>query len=170
MTIAAAVELTSETGFRMWIRPANPGDRAVLSDLYANVTKDDLRFRFLSAVPHVTASQIARMTEVDHQRTEDFMVFSGDTDHLIANAMLNADTAMETAEVAVTVHSAFKHQGIEKAVLEFVAENAKARGIKLLQAVESRENQDVIAIECKAGFTPRRGDTDPRIVVLEQRL
>lgn len=170
MTDETAVELETRTGFRLYLRPANDADDAALAEFFEHVSKEDLRFRFLSAVQKVSDEQIATMTHVDHRQTEDFLVYAAGTDHLIANAMLAADRRMETAEVAVTVHHHFKGNGIGSKLLEYVAQVAKARGIKKLQSVEIRENHDAIDIERRLGFTQRGVEDDPMLVLLEARL
>ena len=164
------VDLKTDTGFRLHVRPAGPDDDAALSDFFQHVTKDDLRFRFLSAIRKVSDKQIEAMTHIDHRQTEDFMIYSAGGDHVVANALLAADTKMENAEVAITVHGDFKDQGIEKTLLEFVAQNAKARGIKKLQSIESRENHCAIELERRMGYSARGVDGDPMLVMLEQRL
>lgn len=170
MTTNGAVELVTKTGFKIEVRPANSGDDAALAEFFRHVSKDDLRFRFLSAVQKVSDKQIAEMTHVDHRRTEDFMVFEAGGQEIIGNAMLAADKAMETGEVAFTVHSDFKGKGIETALLEYVTANARARGLKKLQSIESRENHCTIELERKLGFTARGIDGDPMLVLLEARL
>lgn len=170
MLMNGTVDLETRTGFRFSVRPANEGDDAALAEFFEHVTKDDLRFRFLSAVQKVSNKQIADMTHVDHRQTEDFLVYvTGGTD-IIANAMLAADKKMDTAEVAFTVHSDFKGKGLETALLEYVTGYAKARGIKKLQAIESRENHGTIELERKLGFKARGIDDDPMLVLLEATL
>ena len=71
----ALTELVTRTGFGAQVRPANDNDDAALTEFFEHVSKDDLRFRFLSAIQHVTPKQIEQMTHVDHRQTEDFLVF-----------------------------------------------------------------------------------------------
>ncbi|MEQ1671982.1 MAG: GNAT family N-acetyltransferase [Hyphomicrobium sp.] len=170
MTASAAVNLRTPTGFRLSVRPAGPEDDAALTDFFENVSEDDLRFRVPSSIHTDAGEQIAAMTHADHRQTEDFMIFSGGGDHVIANVMLAADPKLQTAEVAITVHNEFKDQGIEQTVLEFVATNAKARGIKKLQSIESRDNHDSIEVERALGFTAHGVEGDPMLVLMEQRL
>lgn len=162
--------LETNTGLRCGVRPAEPTDDAALAAFFEHVSRDDLRFRFLSPVAKVPAKQIAAMTHVDHRQTEDFMVFAEGGSEVIANAMLAADTSLDTAEVAITVHSDFKGQGLETALLEFVTAAARARGIKKLMSIESRENHCTIELEQKMGFKARGVDDDPMLVVLEASL
>ncbi|NOT73116.1 MAG: GNAT family N-acetyltransferase [Hyphomicrobium sp.] len=97
-------------------------------------------------------------------------MFASDTQQMIANAMLAADKTMTTAEVALTVHSDFKGKGIESALLDYVSKAAKARGIKKLQAIESRENHCMIELERDMGFISKGIDNDPMLVMLEATL
>lgn len=163
-------ELQTRSGFVAQVRPATDHDDAALTEFFEHVSKDDLRFRFLSAIQHVTPKQIEQMTHVDHRQTEDFLVFEKDGARIIGNAMLAADKRMETAEVAFTVHEDFKGKGLETALLEYVAKQAKARGIKKLQSIENRENHCTIELERKMGFTAKGIDGDPMLVLLEASL
>lgn len=170
MTIQTAAALQTRSGFQFFARPAGPDDDAALAEFFGHVTKDDLRFRFLSAVKKVSEQQIAKMTHIDHRQTEDFLVSETLGGPVIANAMLAADKALETAEVAITVHEDFKGKGLEAALLEFVSTDAKRRGIKKLMSIENRENRFTIELEREMGFTARGVDGDPMLVMLETRL
>lgn len=166
----AMTDLVTRTGFKAQVRPANDNDGTALAEFFEHVSKDDLRFRFLSAIQHVSPKQIEQMTHVDHRQTEDFLVFEQGSARIIGNVMLAADKKMETAEVAFTVHEDFKGKGLETALLEYVAKQAKARGIRKLQSIESRENHCTIELERKMGFTAKGIDGDPMLVLLEAAL
>jgi len=170
MTPNDTVELITKAGLCIAVRPANEKDDPALAAFFEHVSKDDLRFRFLSAVQKVSPEQIAAMTHVDHRQTEDFLVFESGGPEIIGNAMLAADKSLQTAEVAFTVHSDFKGQGIESALLKYVTETARARGIKKLQSIESRENHCTIELERTMGFTARGIEGDPMLVLLEASL
>jgi len=122
----AAADLVTRSGFRFLVRTAGPDDGAALTALFDHMTKDDLRFRFLSAVRKVSPKQIEDMTHVDHIRTEDFLAFEPGSTRIIANAMLAADKKLEVAEFAIAVDSDFKDRGIEAALLEHVI---RCRGV-----------------------------------------
>ncbi len=170
MTKDAAVDLETKTGFRFHVRPADDTDDAAMAEFFEHVTKDDLRFRFLSAVQHVSPKQIEAMTHVDHERTEDYLVFEVGGARIIGNAMLAADKNLEIAEVAFTIHEDFKGKGIETELLQYVRDRAKARGIKKLQSIESRENHCTIDLEKRMGFKAKGIDGEPMLVLLEANL
>lgn len=166
----APQELVTRTGLRLTLRAAGPEDDQALAGLFAHMSKDDLRFRFLTAVKEVSTKQIEAMTHIDHRQTEDFLAFEPGTDRIVANAVLAADKKLETAEVAIAVDSAYKDRGIEAALLEHVARYARARGLKKLQAIEARENHAMIAAESTLGFVARGVEGDASLVMLEAKL
>src|SRR5262245_33713447 len=113
--LSERTELETWKGFVFAVRPAEPGDEAMLADFFSRVTPADRRFRFLSGVPKVGQDVLERLTKVDHEGTEDFLAFDGDT--LIASAMVVADPAMERAEVAIAIRPEYKNRGVGWALL-----------------------------------------------------
>jgi len=160
--------LTTWSGFNFKVRPAGPADEAALAELFTRVTREDRRFRFLSGVDKVGHDFLQRLTQVDHERTEDFLAFDGDT--LIATAMLAADPDMERAEVAISVHADYKNRGVGWTLLDHVAQVAAAKGIKLLESIELRDNVGAITLEREMGFTATTYPGDATLVLVQKTL
>ena len=165
---ALPIELTTWTGFTFRVRPVTSADESALDELFRGVSLDDRRFRFLSGVQQVSHDFLQRLTEVDHDRTEDFLAFDRDT--LIATAMLAADAEMERAEVAISIRSDYKHRGIGWALLDHVARHARARGIELLESIECRDNVEAISLEKEMGFTATPYPGDATLILLQKKL
>lgn len=165
-TLTAPAELHTRTGARLFVRPADPEDAAVLVAFFEQVSAEDLRFRFLSAVHHVPAGQIEAMVDVDHQRSENFLAFDEHGD-MVATAVLGCDAAYDTAEVAIAIRRDRKGQGIGWTLLDHVARAARARGIRRLQSIESRDNHSAIELEREMGFVARECPDDPSLMLLE---
>ena len=160
--------LVTWTGLELHVRPAGPEDEAQLAAFFAQVTPEDRRFRFLSGVETVGHSFLERLTQVDHDRTENFLAFDGDT--LIASAMLAADPAGERAEVAISVRADYKHCGVGWTLLEFAARWAAAKGCQLIESVESRDNLKALELETEMGFTSIAYPSDPCLVLVQKKL
>jgi GNAT superfamily N-acetyltransferase len=163
-----ASELTTWTGFSFRVRAATPADEAALAEMFANVSPEDRRFRFLSAVDEVGHAFLERLTRVDHERTEDFLAFDGD--RLIASAMLAADPAGERAEVAISIRSDYKHRGVGWTLLDHVARFAAEKGMELLESIESRDNREAIELEKEMGFTATPYPGDATLVLVQRKL
>jgi len=162
--------LQTRTGFSFTVRPASPDDGEALTEFFEHVSRDDLRFRFLSAVHHVSEGQIDAMTHADHVGYEDFVAKSLTGDAIIANATLAIDQSLSTAEVAISIHSDFKGKGIGWTLLDYVARYVKSRGIKTLHSIESRDNHATIELEREMGFKATSYEGDATLVKLEAQL
>lgn len=169
-TSPAPVTLRTRSGQELLVRPAEPSDEAVLAAFFDAVSDEDRRFRFLSAVQHVGRDQLEHMTHGDHEHSENFLAFDPAGGALLASAMLAADAAMEVAEVAISIRADHRGQGIGWSLLEYVAGQARSRGIKCLQCIESRENHAAIELEREMGFTAAPFEGDPTLIVLEARF
>lgn len=162
--------LTTRSGFDFQVRRAEPTDSAALADFFAHVEKEDLRFRFLSALNTVGSQLLATMTNVDHDRTENILAFNADGKTIIASAMLAADTDGQRAEVAMAIRADHKRKGISWTLLEHVARLAKAKGYKALESIETRDHHEAIEMEREMGFTASMYPDDATLVVLRAQL
>ena len=119
---------TTWTGVDIDIRAARPDDEALLTELFRNVSPEDLRFRFLSSLSRVPPEQIHRMTNVDHETAESYLAFLRDNLEMpVATAMLASDPTGKRAEVAISLHADYRQRGIGSEMLMFLSELAKAR-------------------------------------------
>ena len=166
--IAECTALSTWTGFAFEVRPAAPDDEAILADFFARLTPEDRRFRFLSGMPKVGHDLLERLTRVDHDRTEDFLAFDGDT--LIASAMLAADPEKKRAEVAIAIRPEYKHRGVGWTLLAHLGRYAESKGIGLIESVECRDNVEAIEVEKEMGFTATSYPGDPTLVLLTKKI
>lgn len=163
-------ELTTRSGFRFHVRPAEPRDEAALADLFAHLSPDDLRYRFLSPLKKVGPDVLAMMSHVDHQRTENLLAFDVSNGSLIANAIMAAPAGGDTAEVALAAHRDYKHMGVSWTLLQYIMQVARAKGIKKLQSIEDRGHKDAIALEREIGFVAKSYPGDATLTLLEADL
>ena len=163
-------ELVTKTGIIVHVRPARPDDAAALGDFFSRLTLEDLRYRFLTAVREVGRPRLIEMTDVDHDRTENFLAFLKGGDALVASAMFAADEARERAEVAIAVRSDLKRRGIGARLLMHVAEYAEARRIRVLESLSTADNWALIHLERSLGFVSRPLPEDPTLVHLQREL
>ncbi|MEO8724401.1 MAG: GNAT family N-acetyltransferase [Sphingobium sp.] len=162
--------LTTRTGFRLHVRPARPDDDGTVTEFFSHVTRDDLRFRFLTGLNAVGPSQVSALTHVDHVRTEDFLAFTDDGLTMIATAMLACDAALDRGEVAIAIREDHKHKGISWELLAHIALYAEAKGVSTLEAIETRENHAAIELERDMGFTVAPYPDDPTLVLVSRKL
>lgn len=164
--------LTTRDGLALHIRPASPEDEAAVRTFFAELGPDDLRFRFLSPMPRVSDSLYDTLLRVDHVRTEDFLVFVDDNgrDRMVASAMLSCDPQTRQAEVAISVHPAYRSRGIGWTLLDFVARDAGQRGMNVLQSIECPDNRGALEVEKDLGFEVTFYPGDPTLDLVSKRL
>ncbi|KTF68546.1 N-acetyltransferase family protein [Sphingomonas sp. HT-1] len=168
-TTAEPVQLPTRSGLVIDVRTVRPDDEAGLTRFFDHVSNEDRRFRFFTASPHLQPHQAAALINVDHHQTESYLAFTAEGE-LVASAMLACDATMETAEVAISIRADRKGQGIGWSLLHYLTGEAKARGVKRLQSIESRENHLAIELEREMGFVAHAVEGDPSVVLLEVRF
>ncbi|GAA0466492.1 hypothetical protein GCM10009096_03960 [Parasphingorhabdus litoris] len=167
LILSENVPLTTNSGFEFHVRPVHPDDKEALKEFFAKVSKEDLRFRFLSAMPKVSDSILDDMINVDHDHKEDYIALDIDDKTIIASAMIGANTDRSEAEVAIVTRSDYKHRGMSWTFLEYVTNEARRSGIKKLQSIESRDNHEAIELEREMGFTAKSYPGDATLMLLE---
>jgi GNAT superfamily N-acetyltransferase len=165
-----SADLTTRGGLRLHVRPAAPDDEERLAEFFTHVAPDDIRFRFLTPLNTVGHESLKALVDVDHTRTENLLAFDGGGDTLVATAMLAADEALERAEVAIAIRSDFKHRGVGWALLQHVSDYAAARGIKVLESIECRDNREAISLEKEMGFTATACPGDATLLQVRKQL
>lgn len=165
--VSDSMPLTTRTGFEFHVRPVEPSDKDALAEFFTHVSRDDLRFRFLSPIPEVRDFRLDDLVNVDHDHKEDYLAFDIDDKTVIASAMVGANDDKSEAEVAIVVRSDYKHRGMSWTFLKYVIEQARQSGIKKLQSIESRQNHAAIELEKEMGFSVRSCPGDATLMLLE---
>ncbi|WEJ56889.1 GNAT family N-acetyltransferase [Devosia sp. FJ2-5-3] len=163
-------DLTTRTGYTFAVRKVQPADGEALAEFFRHVTPEDLRFRFLSTVKHVSQERLDEMINVDHHTKESFIALERDTSTIIAVAMLGWDPVTSIGEVAVSIRKDHKGRGISWELLGLVIRFAEANGIRTLQCVEDRANASAIRLEREMGFKSRPYSGDSTLTVLEKAI
>lgn len=167
LVVSKSQSLKTRTGFEFSVRSVGPLDEPALARLFKHVGKDDMQFRFLSAMTEPGHETLRKMIDVDHDRKEDYLAFAADGETIIASAMVVADSANECAEVAIAIHRNYKHKGVGWTFLKYVAEQEKRKGVRKLQSIENRENHAVIDLEREMGFKAKSYPGDATLILLE---
>ncbi|MCZ3380651.1 GNAT family N-acetyltransferase [Rhizobium sp. AG207R] len=162
--------IVTRDGLRVSVRPATNGDEGLLTELFDHVSPQDLRFRFFSAIKHVSRKQIAELIGVDHSAVESYIAFARNTATPIATAVLACDRDKKRAEVAISVRSDLKGHGLGWELLSLMVREAKNRGLQTIESIEDRNNYDAVEIEQNMGFRVKPYPDDPRLVLLSKSL
>lgn len=139
-------------GQTIFIRPIKPTDELLYDKFLANITAEDLRFRFLSPRKEFSHSFIARFTQIDYARAMAFVALSADEGELLGVARLAADPDYTRAEYAVIVRSDLKGQGLGWALMRHLISYAEAEGLRELDGDVLAANERMLQMCRDLGF------------------
>lgn len=169
--LASGIHTRTLKGVDLIVRSATPADADAIERCYAGVSREDLRFRFLTAVREVGRDQIAAMAHPDHKRRETLLAFRTDQpDPPVAVAVIAGDERGEIAEVAISVVAAIRGQGVAWTLLEQAARVARTLGYRQLQSIELRDNRAAIDLEREMGFDILPYPDDPTLLLVRTEL
>lgn len=163
-----ASELVTQSGFNFFVRPVRADDEPLLAAFFERVSREDLRFRFLSGVSHVGHDVLSRMTHVDYRRTISFLAFDETRREILATAMLATDPDRTHAEIALATRSDMKGKGLSWTLLEYVLRYAKSERIETVEAIESADHDAALRMEREMGFSIESDPADPTIRILRR--
>lgn len=161
-------DLTTRSGVALHIRPVVPEDESLLAELFADMSAEDLRFRFLTGLRSVGRDRLVPMCQVDYSRTINFLAFVDG--RIVASAMLVADPDHVRAELAVAVRNGFKGKGVSWTLVEHVMRFAAAEGIRTVESIESQENHAALTLERELGFVAVSSGDSPSERIVRREL
>lgn len=160
--------VTTNSGTKLWIRPANPDDHDALAQFFEKVTKEDLYFRFFSGLRKVDEDRLQRMLCDDDDYSIDLLAIDERSGEILATAMLAADKNFETAEFAVCTREDAKGQGVSWSLLDHAVRYAKAMGVRKLISLESASQSAALRLEREMGFRTRSCPDDATLMIAEK--
>ena len=161
------IRIATRDNMELALRPVAAADSDRVNRFYDGLSPDDMQFRFLSAQPHLSPSQLAAMITVDHRHREHLLAFDQADGALVASLFIAADDPFELAEVAIAVAPTHKGRGVGWSLLHHAVDLARKRGIQRLRAIESRANRGAIEVEHRAGFRSSDYEGDATLALLE---
>jgi GNAT superfamily N-acetyltransferase len=125
------------------LRPIRPGDAAAMLRLHARLSERTRYLRFFTPCRHLPAAQLRRFVNVDHHDREAYVVVAGARIVAVGRYERIAPGSPE-AEVALVVEDACQGRGIGSALLEQLAEAARANGIDCFVGTVLPENRGIL--------------------------
>jgi GNAT superfamily N-acetyltransferase len=131
-------------GGEVTIRPLRSGDTAPVLHVFERLGVRSRRLRFGGAKNCLTAPELALLATVDGRRHVLVAYADGEPIGIARLARDGADP--ETAEVAFAVVDAWQGKGVGTALMEALAGDARAAGIRRLRASILAENRASLAL------------------------
>jgi protein lysine acetyltransferase len=143
-------------GTRLRFRPLGSDDGDGLAGLFARLTIESRRRRFLSPKPALTPQDLAFLTDIDHLGHEAIAAVDLRDDSIVGVARyVRVADRVGVAEVAFEVADELQRRGIGTELATRVADRARANGFTVLTATTLWENRPARALMRRLGFRAR---------------
>jgi RimJ/RimL family protein N-acetyltransferase len=143
-------------GTRLRFRPIGSDDRDRLAGLFARLTPESRRRRFLSPKPELTLREIAFLTDIDHVAHEAIAAVDQHDGSIVGVARyVRLARRAGVADVAVAVVDELQSMGLGTELTKRAVERARANGFTLLTATTLWENRPARALLRRVGFRAR---------------
>lgn len=134
---------------RIVLRPIEPGDKAAILDGFEHLSQESRYRRFMGGVKRLTPPILAALTDIDHVDHEAWVAYAPDEPHSpgvgIARYVRLRDEP-DVAEPAVTVIDSYQGRGLGTTLMDVIARDAAAKGIKRFRAFVLADNRPILKI------------------------
>ncbi|WP_432557470.1 GNAT family N-acetyltransferase [Granulicoccus sp. GXG6511] len=144
------------------LRPVRPDDDDRLIAFYARVSPESKYLRFFAPYPVLSAKDVERFTQVDHNDRVALILTVGP--NMVAIGRYDRIDDSE-AEVAFLVEDSQQGKGCGQLLLEHLAEAARERGIQRFIAEVLPQNRRMVSVFADAGYKVSREYEDGLIIV-----
>jgi acetyltransferase len=161
---------TLKDGTRLLLRPIRPEDEPVLQDLASHMNPDDLRLRFFTPIKSLSHTLAARLSQIDYDREMALIARLAGDGTALGVARFSADPNNQRCEFAVALRSDWKGRGLGYRLMTRLMDVAKARGIGEMVGDVLHENEAMLRLAKRLGFTLTRHPDDPELVRVVKTL
>jgi RimJ/RimL family protein N-acetyltransferase len=154
-TIPEPDELVLPDGTILRVRPLDAGDRAGLAALFARLSPESRRRRFLGPKPRLTARELTYLTEIDHVTHEALAAVDVTDGSIVAVSRYAGWDGADSAEIAVAVADHLQGRGIGGALTTRIVHLARGNGVARLTATTQWNNWPARALLRRLAFRVR---------------
>ena len=148
----AVVTAVLTDGVRVDFRPVGPDDKPLLEQGMAMLSPASRRLRFMSSIENLSRSQLAYLTEIDHESHMAWgAIVAGEP--VGVGRVVRLPDSPATAEIAIAVVDDWHCRGIGKMLVRLLAEVGRSVGIERFVFEALPENEGIVALFSRFGAT-----------------
>ena len=159
-------------GRTLLIRPIRPEDAESEREFVHNLSDQARKFRFMHALNDLTPTMLARFTHIDYAREMALIAITelnGEPTQVgVARHAVNPDG--KTCEFAIVVSDKVQGQGIGTRLMQALMDEARERGLSIMEGTVLAENRGMLRLMEGLGFTMRRSPDERDIMIVERWL
>jgi acetyltransferase len=159
---------TTLDGTPIALRPIRPGDEPLLQDLFAHMSRKDVRLRFFTPMRELSHALAAHLSHLDYGHE---MAIVAQHDGLtLGVARYSADLDRLSAEFAVAVRSDWHGRGVGHLLMTRLIEVAQQSGIGELVGLVLHENKPMLHVCQELGFSIAPEPNDAKVLRVRKFL
>jgi RimJ/RimL family protein N-acetyltransferase len=148
----AAVTAVLADGTEVELRPVGPDDKPLLEQGMAMLSPASRRLRFMSPIENLSRSQLAYLTEIDHESHLAWGVVVAGQPVAVAR-LVRLSGSPKVAEIAITVVDEWQARGIGRLLVRVLAEIGRSVGIERFVFEALPENEGIVRLLGSFGAT-----------------
>ncbi len=147
-------------GTPVLLRPMKPEDEPLVSDFLQRCSDDTLYFRYFRLIKNWTHEMLVRFTQNDYDREIGLMAVGQPPgpEVMMGVSRLVMDADHETGEFAIIVADPWQGKGLGPKLVQGAIEIARDQGVKKLSADVLPQNQPMLDLARRLGFSMKRRD------------
>jgi acetyltransferase len=147
------------------IRPIRPEDAEIEQQFIRNLSPESKYFRFMRSLTELTLDMLVRFTQIDYDREMAFIAVrdtkEGEEELGVGRYVVNPDG--QTCEFALVVADDWRRKGLGARILTALIESARTKGLRALGGEILANNEPMLGMVKRLGFTVRTSPEDPQI-------
>ncbi len=154
--------MTTKDGQELVVRPIQPTDEEMLSDMFYDLSDQSIINRFFNMLKSMPHRKLQQLCCIDYETEMSLVAIaeSGPKQKIVGVGSYYLSPATKRAEIAFLVADAYQSKGIGTFLMKSLVSIAKAKKIKGLTAEVMRDNIAMIALMHKAGVPTKSKPAD----------
>ncbi len=149
--------MVEKDGTKLLVRPIEPTDEEMLSDMFYDLSDQTIINRFFSMLKSMPHRRLQEFCVIDYEDEMSLVVLHGKRpkQKMVGVGSYHMNPSTKRAEIAFLVADDWQGRGIGTYMMKELVKIARAKRIRGLTAEVLRDNVAMIALMHKAGVTPR---------------
>ncbi len=145
---------TLRDGTELFFRPVKPSDEKALSNMLYSLSADSVRKRYFTATRAFPHRDVQKLANIDYRQDIAIvgLVPAASGEDMVAIAQFFTDPGLGSAEVAFIVQDEWQQKGMATFLLEYLAESARARGVREFHASVLATNKAMLQVFYNSGY------------------
>jgi acetyltransferase len=159
-------------GGQITVRPIHPNDAQMLQGLVQQLSPESRYFRFVSSMPELPPSMLARFTLIDYDREMALVaVFKErsaaadgsitETERIVGVSRYVTNPDQTSCEFSLVVADDFSGKGLGSRLMESIMDVAREKGLTEMDGLVLVKNPAMLRLMKRLGFSVKPFDEDP---------